>query len=80
MRLSARRCHYSPLQVPGDPKQKARQAVRAAQKEFERESTAVQGARRQAFARAQKEGLSLQDIADEVGLHRSRVGQIISGK
>jgi DNA-directed RNA polymerase specialized sigma24 family protein len=48
-------------------KTKARQAVRAAQKQFERESDAAQRARRKAFAQAQKEGLSLREIGEEVG-------------
>lgn len=67
--------------MPDDAKRKAAlKAVKAAQKQFEHESAATQKARRKAFAQAQKEGLSLRDIADEVGLHRSRVGQIIQGK
>jgi DNA-directed RNA polymerase specialized sigma24 family protein len=67
--------------VPEDPPRKdARKAVRAAQKQFERESTAAQKDRRKAFAQAQKEGLSLREIGEEVGLHRSRVAQIIKGE
>lgn len=67
--------------MPADPKRKAAlEAVKAAQGQFERESAATQQARRKAFAQAQKEGLSLREIGEEVGLHRSRVGQIISGK
>jgi DNA-directed RNA polymerase specialized sigma24 family protein len=58
----------------------ARTAVRAAQKQFERESSAAQRARRKAFTQAQKNGLSLREIGEEVGLHRSRIGQIIEGK
>lgn len=60
--------------------QKARQAVRAAQEMFEREQNAAQKARRKAFAEAQKAGLSLRDIAEEVGMHRTRVHQIIRGE
>jgi hypothetical protein len=60
--------------------QTARRAVRAAQARFEREQLASQKARRKAFAEAQKAGLSLRDIGDEVGLHRSRIAQIIAGK
>lgn len=64
-----------------DPKRKAaRKAVKAAQRQFERESSATQKARRKAFAQAQKEGLSLREIAEEVGLHRSRIAQIIKGE
>jgi DNA-directed RNA polymerase specialized sigma24 family protein len=58
----------------------ARKAVRAAQKQFERESDAAQKARRKAFAQAQKEGLSLREIGEEVRLHRSRIAQIIKGE
>jgi DNA-directed RNA polymerase specialized sigma24 family protein len=58
----------------------ARKAVRAAQKQFERESNAAQRARRKAFAQAQKEGLSLREIGEEVGLTHSRIAQIINGE
>lgn len=61
-------------------KAKARKAVRAAQKQFERDSAATQNARREAFAQAQKEGMSLREIGEEVGLHRSRIAQIIKGE
>jgi hypothetical protein len=59
---------------------KARRAVQAAQAKFEREQGKAQEARRKAFADAQKAGLSLRDIGEEVGLHRSRIAQIIAGK
>jgi DNA-directed RNA polymerase specialized sigma24 family protein len=58
----------------------ARKAVRAAQKQFERESSATNKLRRKAFAQAQKEGLTLRQIAEEVGLHHTRVGEIIRGE
>ena len=61
-------------------KTEAPKAVRAAQKQFERESAAAQKARRKAFAQAQKEGLTLREIGEEVGLHRSRIAQIIKGE
>jgi DNA-directed RNA polymerase specialized sigma24 family protein len=66
--------------MPDDKLKSARRAVNAAQRQFDRESATAQKKRRKAFAMAQKEGLSLREIAEEVGLHRSRVGQIISGK
>jgi DNA-directed RNA polymerase specialized sigma24 family protein len=67
--------------MPDDPKRKAaRKAVRAAQKQFERESSATNKLRRKAFSQAQKEGLSLREIGEEVGLTHSRVGQIINGE
>lgn len=59
---------------------KARKAVRAAQKQFELESSTANKARRKAFAQAQKEGLTLREIGKEVGLHHTRVGQIIRGE
>ncbi len=63
-----------------DPKQKAREALRRAQAEHERNSDAMKAARRKAFADAQAAGLSLREIAKEVGLHYSRVSEILSGK
>ncbi|HEY8816268.1 MAG TPA: hypothetical protein VIP57_14330 [Candidatus Dormibacteraeota bacterium] len=62
------------------PEQKARRAVRDAQTKFEREQAATQEARRKAFADAQKAGLTLRDIGEEVGLHHTRVLQIIRGE
>lgn len=67
--------------MPDDAKRKAAsKAVKAAQRQFERDSKATREARRKAFAQAQKEGLSLRDIGELVGLDRSRVGQIIRGE
>lgn len=60
-------------------KTEARKAVRAAQKQYERDSKAARQSRRKAFAKAQKEGLSLREIGELVGLDHSRVGQIIRG-
>lgn len=58
----------------------ARKAVRNAQRRFDHESETTQRLRRAAFTDAQKEGLSLREIGEEVGLHRSRVAQIIKGE
>lgn len=66
--------------MSGAEEQKARRAVKAAQKQYERERDKTQKARRKAFADAQKAGLSLRQIAEEVGLHYSRVAEIIRGK
>lgn len=64
-----------------DPQRKAaRQEVRTAQKRFEREREDSRRARRTAFAKAQKTGLSLREIAEEAGLHHSSVAEIIEGK
>jgi DNA-directed RNA polymerase specialized sigma24 family protein len=67
--------------MPDDAKRKAAsKAVKAAQKQFERDSKAAREARRKAFAQAQKTGLSLRDIGELVGLDHSRVRQIIRGE
>jgi DNA-directed RNA polymerase specialized sigma24 family protein len=64
--------------MPDDAKRKAiSKAVKAAQRQFERDSKAAREARRKAFAQAQKEGLSLRDIGELVGLDHTRVRQII---
>jgi DNA-directed RNA polymerase specialized sigma24 family protein len=66
--------------MPDEAKQKAaRKEVTAAQKQFESDSKAAREARRKAFAKAQKDGLSLREIGELVGLDHSRVGQIIRG-
>lgn len=61
-------------------KQKALRAVRAAQGKFERTQDAAARDRRKAFAQAQEEGLTLREIGQAVGLHHTRVLQIIRGK
>jgi uncharacterized membrane protein len=61
----------------GAKDEKVRRAVRAAQAKYERNQDAARKERRKAFADAQKEGLSLRDIGEEVGLHRSRIAEII---
>lgn len=66
--------------MPTDPKEALRASVRAAQERYEADIEATREARRQAFATAQAEGLSLREISEEVGLHLSRIGQIIEGK
>lgn len=64
-----------------DAEQKAaRRKAREAQARYEREVGAAAAARRKAFAEAQKAGLSLRAIGEEVGLHHTRIGQIIRGE
>jgi hypothetical protein len=60
--------------------QKARREARDAQAKFVRDRAATQKARRKAFAKAQKAGLTLRDIAEAAGLHHSRVAEIIKGQ
>ncbi|HKB50660.1 MAG TPA: hypothetical protein VKC63_04460 [Solirubrobacterales bacterium] len=67
--------------MPDDPKRKAAaKAVKAAQKQFERDSKAAREARRKVFAKAQKDGLSLRDIGALLDLDHTRVRQIIRGE
>lgn len=66
--------------MPTDPKDAARRSVLAAQERYEADTEATREARREAFAKAQEEGLSLREIGEIVGLHTSRIGQIIEGK
>jgi transcriptional regulator with XRE-family HTH domain len=66
--------------VAVDTKQKARKALRRARANYERDAEAAKEARRKALAEAQAAGLSLREIADEVGLHYSRISEILNGK
>jgi DNA-directed RNA polymerase specialized sigma24 family protein len=66
--------------MPIDPKDAARAAVLGAQKRYEAEAEAARETRREAFGKAQEEGLSLREIAETVGLHHTRVLQIIRGE
>lgn len=67
--------------MPSDAKlASARKAVKAAQRQYKRDSAAADRARRTAFREAQKAGLSLRQIGEAVGLHHTRVGQIIRGE
>jgi DNA-directed RNA polymerase specialized sigma24 family protein len=59
---------------------KARKAVRRAQSDFERAQDKLEGlrqARRESFEQARDAGLSMRDIAEETGLHFTRVAQIL---
>lgn len=67
--------------MPDEPKRKAAsKAVKAAQRQFERDSKVAREARRKVFAKAQKDGLSLRDIGALVDLDHTRVRQIIRGE
>jgi hypothetical protein len=66
--------------VPEDAKGKALAKAKRAQLEYERNVKAAREARRKTFAQAQKTGSSLAEIGEAVGLHRSRVGEILRGK
>jgi hypothetical protein len=65
-----------------DNEHETRAEVCEAQADFERadaQRDKAGVARRRSFEKAQKAGLTQRDIADEVGLHHTRVGQIIRG-
>lgn len=69
-----------------DARENARANVRRAQAEFERAQERVQreraearSERRKRFAQAQKDGLTVRDIAEETGLNYSHVAEIIRG-
>jgi hypothetical protein len=66
--------------MPKDSKEKAIAEAKCAQLDYERNVNAARETRRESFERAQKAGLSLRDIGDAVGLHRSRVGEILRGE
>jgi transcription initiation factor TFIIIB Brf1 subunit/transcription initiation factor TFIIB len=66
--------------VPKDVKGKALAEAKRAQLDYERKLQAAREERRKSFARAQKAGSSLAEIGEAVGLHRSRVGEILRGK
>lgn len=66
-----------------DAKKTARTEARRAQAKFDRKTEQLDAAvkeRREAFQRAADAGLSMAEIGEVVGLHRSRVNQIIKGK
>jgi hypothetical protein len=66
-----------------DPAKKARAEIRRTQAAFDRaqaQREKASAARRASFERAQDAGLSLREIADEAGIHFSRVAEILRGK
>jgi hypothetical protein len=66
--------------VPKEDKGKTLADAKRAQMDYERKLKAAREERRRSFARAQKAGSSLAEIGEAVGLHRSRVGEILRGK
>jgi hypothetical protein len=66
-----------------DATKKVRAEVRRAQATFEKaqdQRDQASAARRKSFEKAQASGLSLREIADETGLHFSRVAEILRGQ
>lgn len=63
-----------------DAKQKARNDLRRTQASFERKLEEAHAERLASFKRAQEAGLSLREISEEVGLHWTRVGEILRGE
>ena len=63
-----------------DAKQKARADLRRAKREFDRKHEEAKAARLASFERAHDAGLSLREIAAEVGLHWTSVGEILRDK
>jgi DNA-directed RNA polymerase specialized sigma24 family protein len=66
-----------------DAQRKAREDARRSQAKYEKAKGKLDQAgeeRRESFQRAKGAGLSLAEIGQAVGLHRSRVDQILRGK
>jgi DNA-directed RNA polymerase specialized sigma24 family protein len=64
-----------------DPaRKKAEQAVKAAQRDFDRKTAKVHAGRRKVFEEAQEAGLTLREIGKQAGIHHTPVGEIIRGR
>ena len=59
---------------------KARKDLRRAQSNFDRKLSEAHAERLASFKRAKEAGLSLREISEEVGLHWTRVGQLLRGE
>ncbi len=67
--------------MPDDSKRKAAgTAVKAAQKQFLRQTSSAHVERRKVFEEARKAGLTLREIGDLADLHHTTVGEIIRGR
>jgi hypothetical protein len=66
--------------MANDAKRKARAELLKAQAKYERseiEREKAADARRESFQRARKAGMTLREIGEVVGMHHTRVGEII---
>jgi hypothetical protein len=69
--------------MPADPKQKALQNACSAQARFEKTQKQLDQdgqARQESFERAKEAGGSLREIGEAVGLHWTRIREIVSGR
>ncbi|MBS1863289.1 MAG: hypothetical protein JSS68_16450 [Actinobacteria bacterium] len=69
--------------MPPNPKSKALDAARRAQADFEKTQEQLERhvhTRRESFERAKAAGATLREIGEVVGLHHTRVGQIVRGE
>lgn len=69
--------------MPPDPKRKALDAARRAQADFEKTQEQLERharTRRESFECARSAGATLREIGEVVGLHHTRVGQVIRGE
>ena len=60
-----------------DEAQQAQAEYEAVEREYEARIAPVRAARREKFKKAQDAGMTLREIAEAVGLHNTRVGQIL---
>jgi hypothetical protein len=62
------------------PKEKALAEAKRVQLDYKRNVAAARKSRRESFERAKKAGSSLRDIGKAVGLHPTRVREILRGE
>jgi hypothetical protein len=66
-----------------DPKQRALRDAQRAQARYEKTQAKLDQdgqARRESFTRAKKAGATLREISESVGLHWTRIREIVSGR